>query len=150
MMIDDIGFYTFFSFVHVYQLQHGSRYMSNISQVSHFLPTYFRSLQASGITTKYERRQKYCPFCSRKTYGDQLIANMQNIYCTLIHHLSRETKNSRTKFYFEFIIKLVKVRLSPSKKVGFICFNETPLWKCFSFHLKSSLLFFLKIFKFLS
>ena len=48
------------------ELSHGSEYnMANIFRVSHILPTYFTSLQASEIKAKYEKRGKYWPYCAR-------------------------------------------------------------------------------------
>ena len=41
-------------------LSHCSDYnMTNIFRISHFLRTYFTSLQASEITVKYEKREKH-------------------------------------------------------------------------------------------
>ena len=59
--------------------------------------------------------------------------------------------NSYNSIAITITPRFIKVGLSPSKKIIFICFNESPLKvmkNTFSFILKT--LFVLKIFKFLS
>ena len=61
----------------------------------HLLTNYLTSLWPRQMQAKYEKRGKHLLSCTSWTQDKWLISNVQNIYCLLIHYLSRETKNRK-------------------------------------------------------